>query len=354
MMKFRVASFFSGAGGLDLGFTCSGRFEIPWANEIDRRVHETFQNNFADTFLDKRSIEEVEECSIPDDIHGFVGGPPCQSWSEAGSRRGIKDPRGELFNNYISLLNAKKPAFFLAENVTGILFERNKPALDYFLEGFADAGYHVSYGVLNAGSYSVPQDRERVIIVGFRTDLGLRFAPPPAHDRQVSIADALVGLEQDEAIPVSSGSEILPTKPFANNHYFDSSHYSYIYMSRSRRRDWDERSFTIQASGSHAPLHPGSPPMSKIEKDVWVFGDSGQQTRRMSVRECARIQTFPDDHSFVYENVLNGYRMVGNAVPVIFAKALAVEIAKLLDTVKRAKLKIARNTALPAGSIDRY
>jgi DNA (cytosine-5)-methyltransferase 1 len=354
MNHYKVASFFSGAGGLDLGLTSSGSFELPWANEIDKRVHATFERNFPHTLLDKRSIELVEEPDIPDEIHGFVGGPPCQSWSEAGARRGIEDPRGVLFNNYIALLDKKKPAFFLAENVTGILFERNRSALDDFLKGFADSGYHVAFGVLNAGSFSVPQDRERVIIVGYRTDLGISFDPPSPHPREVTIEEALKGLAPGAAIPIGSGSQLLPTAPLTNNHYLDSNHYSYIYMSRNRRRDWSERSFTIQATGSHVPIHPSSPPMQKLEKDRWVFGDSGPLTRRFSIRECARIQTFPDSHEFVYENLLNGYRMVGNAVPVEFARALAVQIASQLDTVDREKLMIAKGRNIAPGGITRF
>ena len=118
-MDKRVVSLFSGAGGLDKGFEQAG-FDIIWANEYDSTIWETFQYNFPDTFLEKRSIRDVPSTDVPDCI-GIIGGPPCQSWSEAGSLRGIDDARGKLFYEFIRILRAKKPLFFLAENVEGML-----------------------------------------------------------------------------------------------------------------------------------------------------------------------------------------------------------------------------------------
>lgn len=156
--KLKVAALFAGAGGLDLGFTQAG-FEVPWANEYDKDIWATYEANFPNSKLDRRSITDVADDEIPE-VDGFIGGPPCQSWSEAGSARGIEDKRGQLFFEYLRLIEAKKPLFFLAENVSGILFSRHNPALDSILKGFADLGYNVSYGLLNARDYGVPEDRK--------------------------------------------------------------------------------------------------------------------------------------------------------------------------------------------------
>ena len=107
--------------------------------------------------------------------------------------------------------------------------------------------------------------------------------------------------------------------------------FSPIYMSRNRRRNWDEPSFTIQAGGRQAPLHPSCPPMEKVNEELWKFSAPFEQYRRLSVRECARIQTFPDDFEFIYESVPYGYKMIGNAVPVRFAYHLATAVKSFFE-----------------------
>ena len=125
----KIVSFFSGAGGLDKGFEKAG-FQTIWANEYDSTIWETFQINFPETKLDKRSITDISSEDVPDGIEGIIGGPPCQSWSEAGSRRGIDDKRGKLFYDYIRILKDKQPKFFLAENVSGILDPKHSEAFN--------------------------------------------------------------------------------------------------------------------------------------------------------------------------------------------------------------------------------
>ncbi len=122
-----IISLFSGAGGLDLGFHQAG-FNTIWANEYDKEIWETFETNFSDTKLDKRSIVNIPSSEIPDAI-GLIGGPPCQSWSEAGAMKGIEDKRGQLFYDFIRILEAKQPKFFLAENVSGMMLGRHSEAL---------------------------------------------------------------------------------------------------------------------------------------------------------------------------------------------------------------------------------
>ena len=326
----KIASFFAGAGGLDLGFHKAG-FEIPWANEYDKAIWSTYERNAPETFLDRRSITDVQASDIPN-VVGMIGGPPCQSWSEAGAARGIEDHRGQLFFEYLRLIAEKKPSFFLAENVSGILFSRHNDALGKILGMFCSLGYNVSYGLLNANDFGVPQDRERVIIVGYKTGLGEFFVPPTVDvsQRGKSLRDAIWDLRSSAKI-ANSGTYANSDLKIPNHEYLDSS-FSTMYMSRNRVRDWDEPSFTIQAGGRHCPIHPQAPKMQIVEKDVRVFAPGHEHLyRRLTVREAARIQTFPDNFIFDYKNVLDGYKMIGNAVPVEFAFHLAMKIRKDLS-----------------------
>ena len=319
--KIKIVSLFSGAGGLDLGFHQAG-FETVFANEFDKTIWDTFEYNFPNIHLDKRSIVDVPSSDVPDSI-GIIGGPLCQSWSEAGAGRGIDDKRGQLFYEYIRILKEKEPLFFLAENVSGILLPRHKEAFQNILNKFRSLNYNVSYFLLNANNFGVPQDRKRVIIVGYHKKMRKSFMPPKAITPIKTLKDAIWGLRLAKPAKeknYTNGNEKLS----ALNHEYMNGGFSTIYMSRNRVRSWDEPSFTIQAGGRHAPIHPQAPKMKFVEQNKRVFVPGKKHLyRRLSVRECARVQTFPDDFLFKYENIADGYKMIGNAVPIKFAKHLA-------------------------------
>jgi DNA (cytosine-5)-methyltransferase 1 len=332
----RLVSLFSGAGGLDLGFEQAG-FDVIWANEFDRSIWDTYRKNFPSTQLDTRSIVEINAREVPD-CDGMIGGPPCQSWSEAGARRGIRDQRGQLFYEYIRLLDAKRPKFFLAENVSGILFGRHSDALARIFSEFTNLGYNISYGLLNASDFGVPQDRERVIIIGYRSSLQRFFMPPIQHQPRPTLRDAIWDL-RNSAQP-TRGQSTPNSQAAVANHEYMTGGFSAIFMSRNRVRDWDSPSFTVQAGARHAPLHPQAPPMPLVGKDKRIFEPGAEHLyRRLSVRECARVQTFPDEYEFVYSRISHGYKMIGNAVPVEFARRLAERIRKDL----KAQPKSAQN-----------
>jgi DNA (cytosine-5)-methyltransferase 1 len=331
-----VAALFAGAGGLDLGFTKAG-FKVPWANEFDKDIWASYERNFPHTSLDRRSITQVEPSEIPE-VHGFIGGPPCQSWSEAGAARGIEDQRGQLFWEYLRLIKAKKPHFFLAENVSGILFNRHSRAFQEILSGFSKIGYNVSYGLLNANDFGVPQDRERVIIVGYRVEHAKFFSPPDVDASRPSLTDAIKDLKGLEVPALENNYSNSKTKVL--NHEYMVGGFSSMFMSRNRVRDWNQPSFTIQAGGRHAPLHPQAPKMEKVGIDKWHFKKGSEHLyRRLTVRECARIQTFPDEYEFLYSRVADGYKMIGNAVPVEFAHKIALIIKRDLRNCGDVELK---------------
>jgi DNA (cytosine-5)-methyltransferase 1 len=320
----KLVSLFTGAGGLDLGFKKAG-FETVWANEYDKTIWKTFEDNFPKTKLDRRSIVQIKPNEVPQ-ADGFIGGPPCQSWSEAGAKRGISDSRGKLFHDYIRLIKNKKPKFFLAENVSGILQPRHSEAFLNIISEFARAGYEVSYRLVNANDYDVPQDRKRVIIIGYRKDLNKKFEFPKPLGYRPRLKDAIWDLRKAVSAQEGNKANHESDLTFPNHEYMNGG-FSSIYMSRNRVRSWDEPSFTIQAGGRHAPLHPQAPKMKFISQNVRKFVPGQEKKyRRLTVRECARIQTFPDSFIFKYSNIADGYKMIGNAVPVNLAMHLAKKI----------------------------
>ena len=327
----KIISLFSGCGGLDLGFEQAG-FQVAVANEYDKTIWATFKANHPKTKLIEKDIRQIQDTDFPDDIDGIIGGPPCQSWSEAGSLRGIDDVRGQLFFDYIRILKAKQPKFFLAENVSGMLANRHHQAVQNILKMLDECGYNVSLTMVNAKDYGVAQERKRVFYIGFRKDLKIKFQFPMGSTvddkNKITLKDILWDLK-DTAVPALANNK---TNPQAVNHheYFIGS-FSPIFMSRNRVKSWNEQGFTVQASGRQCQLHPNAPKMEKMEKDIYRFVQGKENLyRRMSVREVARIQGFPDDFTFIYNNVNDAYKMIGNAVPVNLAYEIAQGIKQYL------------------------
>ncbi len=330
----KLVTFFAGAGGLDLGFSKAG-FDVIWANEYDKCIWETYEKNHTGVYLDKRSITNIPTNEVPE-CDGIIGGPPCQSWSEAGAMRGIGDKRGQLFYDFIRILAAKQPKFFLAENVSGMLLSAHGNALENIKTMFRECGYNLSFQMLNVSDYGVPQDRKRVFFIGYRTDLGIEFEfPPPVILQNKTTLEQAIGDLKDTVLPAQKGNLTNGDNCLVCNHEYMTGGFSSMYMSRNRIRSWDEVSFTIQAGGRHAPCHPQAPKFQFVEQNIRIFVPSKEELyRRLSVRECARIQTFPDTFRFYYKNIADGYKMIGNAVPVEMATILANKILLDLSTIQ--------------------
>ena len=330
----KLISLFSGAGGLDLGFEKAG-FEISIANEFDKGIWETYENNHSAPLI-KSDIRSITESDFPNKVDGIIGGPPCQSWSEAGSLRGINDSRGQLFFDYIRILRIKQPKFFLAENVSGMLANRHSEAVKNIVSQFEECGYNVTISLVNAADYGVPQDRKRVFYIGFRKDLNIKYTFPkpttPLKSQKLTMRDSIGDLS-NSAIPALPHNKTNGTLQIPNHEYFIGA-YSTIFMSRNRVRAWDEQAFTVQASGRQCQLHPQAPKMKYIEKNKRIFVPGYEHLyRRLTVRECARIQGFPDEFIFYYTDVDYGYKMIGNAVPVELAYQIAKSIKQCLNEV---------------------
>ena len=320
----KLVSFFAGCGGLDLGFEQAG-FNVLWANDFDSSVHATYEKNHPKTVLSKDDINIINPKDIPD-CDGFIGGPPCQSWSVAGKQKGLEDKRGLLFQKYISLIKAKMPKFFLIENVKGMLDEKFSNVFDSFLTQLEEIGYDVRFRLLDAADYEVPQNRERVFLVGFRHDMGINYKfPLPSTNKQLTLRDAIGDLTK-VAVPCHENDQ------FHNSNSYYCGQFGPYYYRGNRRRNWAKPSFTIHATGYNAPLHPNSPCMVYHGPENWSFiKECFSEYRRLTIRECARIQTFPNTFEFICDNILDAYKMIGNAVPVKMAEILAVSIKQTIE-----------------------
>ncbi|MCC5791768.1 MAG: DNA cytosine methyltransferase [Legionellaceae bacterium] len=301
----KIVSLFSGAGGLDAGLIEAGH-EIIWANDFDKDCVDTYRANIGNHIL-SGDIENVDSRLIPEsDI--IVGGFPCQGFSLANLKRFDKDERNRLYLEFLRIVKDKKPKWFLAENVRGILSLANGEAIKKIETDFSLAGYRVQKKLLNTADFGVPQTRYRVIIVGTRSDLPNNlnyYYPKPTHSKKgegnlktwVSVGEAL------QQIPEPDSNHALP------NHIFSQYKVTNRNFTGHRTTDPDKPSPTILARGNGkggvcALQHP-------------------KNHRRMSVREQAIIQTFPANFEF-HGSMSSCYRQVGNAVPVLFGKHLGI------------------------------
>jgi DNA (cytosine-5)-methyltransferase 1 len=315
MREFTAVSLFCGAGGLDLGFEQAG-FRTIWANDFDKDACKTHQNWSKANVVCKK-ISDVDLSEIPDsDI--ILGGFPCQGFSLSGPRK-IDDSRNVLYKHYVRIVREKQPKIFVGENVKGLLTMSDGQIFEAIKEEFSACGYDVYSQLVNARDFGVPQDRERVIIVGFRKDLNIKnFEIPVPVNMTMTMREALAGMPEPDADEICNAP------------------YSSRYMSRNRKRGWDDVSYTIPAMAKQVTLHPSSPDMEKLDKDLWKFGDNGV-TRRFSWREAAVIQTFPRNMEF-FGDIVSKYKQIGNAVPVKLAAYVATNLYAILSLKESEKV----------------
>ena len=308
---FTVVSLFSGAGGFDLGFHQQG-FDVIWANDTNKDACATHKS-WSKSQIIQKDINLIPLADIPySDV--IIGGFPCQGFSLAGPRK-IDDTRNSLYKAFVSLVEEKQPLCFVAENVKGLLTLGQGKIVEAILEDFSSKGYDVKVHQANARNYGIAQDRARIFLIGFRKDLNLaeHFEFPKPTDEKFVLKDAL------ESLPTPSPTDICQA-PFSSR-----------YMSRNRKRNWDQVSFTIPAMAKQITLHPSSPDMQKIHSELWSFGVG--ETRRLSWQEAASIQSFPRDFYFV-GNLTSKYQQIGNAVPPKLAGYIAQAIQACLSNRK--------------------
>lgn len=321
-MNFKVISMFSGAGGLDMGFHNKG-FQILWANDCAKDACETY-DKWANYNSDgtRKSPEEctIIECGdiskldlkgiLPDiDIDVILGGFPCQGFSLAGPRQ-VDDSRNILYRHFVEIVKIKTPKVIVAENVIGIKTLGDGAVFNKIIEDFSELGYTMSAPTVNAKNYGVPQDRMRVIFIGIRNDIcnGGAYIFPSGDPKIVTLREALADLGEVDMNDVCQS-------PFSSR-----------YMSRNRKRGYEDVSFTIPAMAKQVPLSPDSAGMEFEDVDKFRFIG---KNRRLSYKEAAAIQTFPARMEFCGD-LDSKYRQIGNAVPVKLAEAIATEVNRIL------------------------
>jgi len=301
----KIVSLFSGAGGLDLGLIKAGH-EIIWANDNDPDSCKTYKLNIGDHIvcndISKIKIDEIPDCDI------VVGGFPCQGFSMANMLRAVDDERNNLYQQFYRVIFGKKPDYFIAENVRGILSLDNGNAIKKIVKDFSDAGYRVKYKPFNTADFGVPQTRVRVIIAGTRQDIAEEMDfqfPEPTHKKEnwVSISKALEGVPDPD-----------DPKSKLKNHIYSKYKVTNRNFTGHRQTDPNKPSPTILARGN------GKGGVCAIQHP--------ENHRRMSVRESASIQTFPISFEFI-GSMGSMYRQVGNAVPVLFGKHIGMKLKQL-------------------------
>lgn len=312
----KAVSLFSGCGGSDAGLLTAG-FDVVMANDILPYAKDVYLANHPDTDYVLGDVQKIEHFPKAELL---VGCYPCQGFSQGG----VRDPSRKINTLYLEFARALrqiKPKAFIVENVSGMIRSDFRHLLDDQFKVFTDAGYQVKAQILNAADYGVPQNRRRIFIVGLRSDLGMEFEfPAPTHGE---------GRENPIAT-IKDAISNMPTWPEGEFYDLD---FHWYYMSRNRRCDWHEASKTIVANPRHMPLHPMSPPLIKIENNVWHFVTE-QRARRFSYREAGCLQGFKHDLVFPDTpagSLANRYKVIGNAVPPPLFEAVAKALPPVWD-----------------------
>ena len=398
--NFNIASLFAGCGGLDLGFIQAG-FNVSWANDFSKEAVESYKLNIGNHII-CGDITKIPSSSIPNNIDIVLGGFPCQGFSIANKNRSMNDQRNFLYLELIRVIKDKKPKFFVAENVKGLLSMHKGAVMDMILKDFKALGYNVDYKLLKASDYGVPQNRERVFIIGNRLGIENSF-PTITHGKDnlfnnnlkplVNVKDVCGHLEnvrtRDKSFKINGSSihnHVARTNvsdKFWGRKHSVSQHDICDYLKFWRNKSgWSTKRIDEYFGYAHTAGHwfrkdnnSGSIPNVKdwwelkkilefdnkydkavtelVLKDIkfeqslrinnWdrpsdTITATGPEihpnkTRRMSVRECAIIQSFPDD--FVFCGSLgNKYKQIGNAVPVLLANKVAQGIMEALVSYK--------------------
>lgn len=323
MRKLTAISLFSGCGGFDFGAAQAG-IEFLWANDIDPVAGSAYRSIFPNVDFHVGDVCDVRSFPKADVL---IGCYPCTGFS-LGARRRWKD-RAErdltaikgnfLYLEFLRVLAQSSPKYFFVENVRGMISAKQGWFFEQQLQGFRDSGYTVHHKLLYAPDYGLPQSRQRVFLVGIRNDIARDFTyqfltpthgPGREHPYR-TLRDAIGDMP------------LWPTGEFLDQKFHGH------YLTRNRKRGWDEQSFTIVANASHVPLHPQGSPMTFVEKDKWQL--NGDANRRLSWRECARLQGLPDRIA-PSGSLLDCYRVVGNAVPPPFGKALLTPVIRFENT----------------------
>ncbi|HAE91468.1 MAG TPA: DNA (cytosine-5-)-methyltransferase [Tissierella sp.] len=317
---------FTGAGGLALGLEQAGIHTVQFV-EIDKFCCETLKQNRPEWNVINEDIAKVDFTMFKGKVDIVTGGSPCQAFSYSGKKLGFEDTRGTLFYEFARTVKEVEPLIFMFENVRGLISHDKGRTLETILSVLKELGYNVKYEVLNANDYGVAQKRERIIIIG--TKDGIEFEYPKKLDYKPVLRDALKDVPQSEGHTYSEKKrkvlELVPPggcwvdlPEELQKEYMGKSYYSGGgKRGMARRISWDEPSLTLTCSPSQKQTERCHP----------------EETRPFTVREYARIQSFPDSWEFA-GGIGQKYKQIGNAVPVELARHLGVQLVKAISEFK--------------------
>ena len=311
---------FAGAGGLALGLEQAGIKTVEYV-EFDKACCETLKSNRPNWNVICDDIHNVGFTQYRGKIDIVTGGFPCQAFSFAGKKLGFEDTRGTLFHEFARCVQEVRPKMFLAENVRGLVFHDNGRTLTTIISVLESLGYHTQQKIMNACYYGVGQKRERIVIVGIRDDLDIHFDYPVANEKWTTLREALkdcppsIGESYSEQkrkvldlVPAGGCWVDLPED--VAKEYMGKSYYSGGgRRGMARRISWDEPSLTLTCSPSQKQTERCHP----------------DETRPFTVREYARIQSFPDNWTFS-GGITDQYKQIGNAVPVEMARRVGIQL----------------------------
>lgn len=331
--EYKVLELFAGAGGLAIGLNKAG-IKCVALNEIDKWACQTLRQNKPDWNVLEGDIKSFSFKEYKDKVDIVTGGFPCQAFSYAGKKLGLKDARGTLFYEFARVIQEVNPLICIGENVKGLRSHEKGKTLEGMVSILDEIGYNVvPVQVLKAINYRVPQKRERIILVGVRKDIDLQYTYPKPHNTIYNLKDALKkGPLFDTDVPFSEGSkypkhkevilDLIPPKGYWRDLPLD---LQKSYMGKSfylgggktgmaRRIGWDEPCLTLTCS-------PAQKQTERCHPDI---------TRPFTVREYARIQTFPDDWKFM-GSISQQYKQIGNAVPCNLGQEIGYSLISFLN-----------------------
>lgn len=331
--EYTVLELFAGAGGLAVGLEKAG-LKCVALNEIDKWACQTLRKNRPNWNVLEGDIKDFSFTKFHNSVDVVTGGFPCQAFSYAGKKLGLADARGTLFYEFARVVKEVNPPICIGENVRGLLSHENGKTLQGMISILDEIGYNVvPVQVLKAINYKVPQKRERLILVGVRKDIELKYEYPKPHNKVYNLKDALKkGELYDTDVPKSPGAkypqskkavlDLVPQKGYwrdlpleIQKEYMGGSFYlGGGKTGIARRIGWDEPCLTLTCSPAQKQTERCHP----------------EETRPFTVREYARIQTFPDDWTFE-GSMAQQYKQIGNAVPVNLGKEVGYSIVKFLN-----------------------
>lgn len=325
--KYSIAAFFSGVGGIELGFEQTDEFRVVYANEFDKNARKTYALNYPETFLDSRDIHAVDPNEIPsDNVDLIVGGFPCQAFSIAGYRKGFDDDRGDLFFELLRMIEAKKPKAIFVENVKNMVGHDHGNTFKVIREALTENNYFIKWKVLNGKDYgNIPQNRERIYIVGFDNKEAYDLFEFPEQVPLTTTLNDIIDFsnEKDQAFYYEEGKQrFYPDLKHAMDRQDTVYQWRRQYVRENKSGVVPTLTANMGTGGHNVPL---------------ILTDNGR-IRKLTPKETFNAQGYPKDFKLP-DGLANShlYKQAGNSVVVPVINRIAENIAKAMNLAQFAE-----------------